>query len=127
MLVYIGLGSNLENPKVQIEKALSALNLSNEVTVNEVSSFYESKPLLDMPGPNYINAVCSIKTSLDAIDLLDVCQGIENDQKRVREVKWGSRTIDLDILLYGQQVISCLLYTSPSPRDRTRSRMPSSA
>jgi len=63
LLVYIGLGSNLENPKAQIEKALSALNLSNEVTVIEVSSFYESKPLLDMPGPNYINAVCSIKTS----------------------------------------------------------------
>lgn len=113
MLVYIGLGSNLENPKVQIEKALSALNLSNGVVVNEVSSFYESKPLLDMPGPNYINAVCSIKTSMDAIDLLDVCQGIENDQKRVREVKWGSRTIDLDILLYGQQVISSERLTIP--------------
>ena len=100
MLVFIGLGSNLENPKVQIEKALSALSLSNGVAVNEVSSFYESKPLLEMPGPNYINAVCSINTSLDAIDLLDICQGIENDQKRVRDVKWGSRTIDLDCLLY---------------------------
>ena len=120
MLVYIGLGSNLENPKVQIEKALSALNLSNEVTVNKVSSFYESKPLLDMPGPNYINAVCSIKTSMDAIDLLDVCQGIENDQKRVREVKWGSRTIDLDILLYGQQVISSERLSIPHPEITNR-------
>ena len=78
MLVYIGLGSNLENPKVQIEKALSALNLSNGVAVNEVSSFYESKPLLEMPGPNYINAVFSIKNSIDAIDILDVCKVIEN-------------------------------------------------
>ena len=120
MLVYIGLGSNLENPKVQIEKALSALNLSNGVAVNEVSSFYESKPLLDMPGPNYINAVCSIKTSMDAIDLLDVCQGIENDQKRVREVKWGSRTIDLDILLYGQQVISSERLSIPHPEITNR-------
>ena len=120
MLVYIGLGSNLENPKVQIEKALSALNLSNEVTVNKVSSFYESKPLLDMPGPTYINAVCSIKTSMDAIDLLDVCQGIENDQKRVREVKWGSRTIDLDILLYGQQVISSERLSIPHPEITNR-------
>jgi 2-amino-4-hydroxy-6-hydroxymethyldihydropteridine diphosphokinase len=115
LLVFIGLGSNLENPKVQIEKALSALNLSNGVAVNEVSSFYESKPLLEMPGPNYINAVCSIKTSMDAIDLLDVCQGIENDQKRVREVKWGSRTIDLDILLYEQQVISNERLSIPHP------------
>ena len=120
MLVYIGLGSNLENPKAQIEKALSALNRSNGVAVNEVSSFYESKPLLDMPGPNYINAVCSIKTSLDAIDLLDVCQGIENDQKRVREVKWGSRTIDLDILLYGQQVISSERLSIPHPEITNR-------
>ena len=120
MLVYIGLGSNLENPKAQIEKALSALNLSNEVTVIEVSSFYESRPLLDMPGPNYINAVCGVDTSLSAIDLLDVCQSIEDDQKRVREVKWGSRTIDLDILLYEQQVISNERLSIPHPEIANR-------
>ena len=115
MLAYIGLGSNLKNPKGQIEKALSALNMAHGVVVNEVSSFYESEPLLEMPGPNYINAVCNIETSLSAVDLLDVCQGIEDNQKRVREVKWGSRTIDLDILLYEHQVISNERLSIPHP------------
>ena len=120
MLAYIGLGSNLKNPKGQIEKALSALNMAHGVVVNEVSSFYESEPLLEMPGPNYINAVCNIETSLSAVDLLDVCQGIEDNQKRVREVKWGSRTIDLDILLYGQQVISSERLSIPHPEITNR-------
>ena len=120
MLAYIGLGSNLKNPKGQIEKALSALNMAHGVVVNEISSFYESEPLLEMPGPNYINAVCNIETSLSAVDLLDVCQGIEDNQKRVREVKWGSRTIDLDILLYGQQVISSERLSIPHPEITNR-------
>ncbi len=120
MLAYIGLGSNLNNPKAQIEKALSAINRAEEVSLKEVSSFYESKPLLDMPGPNYINAVCGVETSLSAIDLLDVCQSIEDDQKRVREVKWGSRTIDLDILLYEQQVISNERLSIPHPEIANR-------
>ncbi len=120
MLAYIGLGSNLNNPKAQIEKALSAINRAEEVSLKEVSSFYESRPLLDMPGPNYINAVCGVETSLSAIDLLDVCQIIEDDQKRVREVKWGSRTIDLDILLYEQQVISNERLSIPHPEIANR-------
>ena len=120
MLAYISLGSNLNNPKAQIEKALSAINRAEEVSLKEISSFYESRPLLDMPGPNYINAVCGVDTSLSAIDLLDVCQSIEDDQKRVREVKWGSRTIDLDILLYGQQVISSERLSIPHPEITNR-------
>jgi len=120
LLAYIGLGSNLNNPKAQIEKALSAINRAEEVSLKEVSSFYESRPLLDMPGPNYINAVCGVETSLSAIDLLDVCQSIEDDQKRVREVKWGSRTIDLDILLYEHQVISNERLSIPHPEIANR-------
>ena len=62
MLAYIGLGSNLKDPKLQIESALKALNEKDGILVTKVSSFYESKPLLDMPGPNYINAVCKVDT-----------------------------------------------------------------
>lgn len=115
MLAYIGLGSNLQNPRVQIENALSALNRADGIILIGVSSLYESKPLLDMPGPNYINAVCKIDTTLSANDLLDICQTIEDNQKRIREVKWGSRTIDLDILLYEQQVISSDRLSIPHP------------
>ena len=113
MLVYIGLGSNLKGPKKQIEKALRALNKAKEITLLSVSSFYQSKPLLDMPGPNYLNVVCKIETDLSALDLLNFCQEIEDNQHRVREVKWGSRTIDLDILLYGDQVLATKRLTIP--------------
>jgi len=115
LLVYIGLGSNLKNPKAQIKGALAAFNDNNSTELITMSSFYESKPLLDIPGPNYINAVCKIETKLSAIDLLDLCQEIEESQQRVREVKWGSRTIDLDILLYGEEIISNKRLSIPHP------------
>ena len=115
MLAYIGLGSNLKDPKEQIKKALFALNDNNEIELMTSSSLYESKPLLDIPGPNYINAVCKIETKLSALDLLDLCQEIEESQQRVREVKWGSRTIDLDILLYGGQIILNKRLSIPHP------------
>ena len=115
MLAYIGLGSNLKGPKEQIEKALRVLSEAKETTLLSVSSFYQSKPLLDMPGPNYLNVVCKIETELSASDLLDFCQEIEENQHRVREIKWGSRTIDLDILLYGDQVFTTKRLTIPHP------------
>jgi len=115
LLAYIGLGSNLKGPKKQIEKALKAISEAKEITLLSVSSFYQSKPLLDMPGPNYLNVVCKIETDLSSFDLLSFCQKIEDNQKRVREVKWGSRTIDLDILLYGDQVLVSKRLKIPHP------------
>ena len=115
MLAYIGLGSNLKDPKAQIKRALASLSNNDGAELINVSSFYESKPLLEISGPNYLNAVCKIETKLSAIDLLDLCQEIEESQQRVREVKWGSRTIDLDILLYGEQVISNKRLSIPHP------------
>ena len=115
MLAYIGLGSNLKGPKEQIEQALKALSEAKEITLLLVSSFYQSKPLMDMPGPKYLNVVCKIETDLSALDLLNFCQEIEDNQHRVREVKWDSRTIDLDILLYGNQVLATKRLTIPHP------------
>ena len=115
MLTYIGLGSNLKGPKVQIEKALTTLSEAKDIALLSVSSFYRSKPLLDMPGPNYLNVVCKIETNLGALDLLNFCQEIEDNQHRVREIKWGSRTIDLDILLYGDQILATKELTIPHP------------
>jgi len=115
LLTYIGLGSNLKGPKVQIEKALTTLSEAKDIALLSVSSFYRSKPLLDMPGPNYLNVVCKIETNLGALDLLNFCQEIEDNQHRVREIKWDSRTIDLDILLYGDQILATKELTIPHP------------
>ena len=120
MLAYIGLGSNLDNPKAQIVSAINALSECNDIDVMTLSSFYESKPLLGIPGPNYINAACKIETKLSALDLLEICQQIEDNQHRVRDVKWGSRTIDLDILLYGGQIISNDRLNIPHPEMTNR-------
>jgi len=115
LLAFIGLGSNLEEPREQINTALSSLDDVSEIEVLKTSSFYQSKPLLGMTGPDYLNVVCKIETKLSALDLLSKCQQIENKQHRVREIRWGSRTIDLDILLYGDEVISTKDLSVPHP------------
>lgn len=120
MLAYIGLGSNLDNPRVQLERAINSLSEIHNIEIISLSSFYQSKPLLDIPGPNYINSVCKIETKMSALELLEICQQIEDKQDRVREVKWGSRTIDLDILLYGDQVIANDRLNIPHPEMTNR-------
>ena len=120
MLAFIGLGSNLEGPRKQINVALSSLDDLSEIEVLKISSFYQSKPLLGMTGPDYLNVACKIETRLSAHDLLSKCQQIENKQHRVREIRWGSRTIDLDILLYGDEVISTEELSVPHPEINKR-------
>ena len=120
MLTYIGLGSNLNNPKQQIKDALIALNSTQDVKVVALSSLYQSKPIDDSEQPDYINAVCQVDTHLTALELLYVCQGIETKQHRVREKKWGARTIDLDIILYGVQVVASKQLIIPHPEMMNR-------
>lgn len=115
MLAYIGLGSNLNNPKQQIKDALIALNHTQNVKVVALSSLYQSSPIDGSKQPDYLNAVCEVDTHLSALELLYACQDIETNQHRVREKKWGARTIDLDILTYGAQVIACKQLVVPHP------------
>lgn len=120
MLAYIGLGSNLNNPKQQIKDALIALNSTQDVKVVALSSLYQSKPIDNSTQPDYINAVCQVDTHLTALELLKVCQDIEIKQHRVREKKWGARTIDLDIITYGAQVIASKQLVVPHPEMMNR-------
>ncbi|ATR84792.1 2-amino-4-hydroxy-6-hydroxymethyldihydropteridine diphosphokinase [Pseudomonas sp. FFUP_PS_473] len=102
--VYIGLGSNLDDPRQQLESALQSLEQLPATDLVAVSSFYTSDSL--SPGqPRYTNAVAALDSALEPIALLDALQSIENAQGRVRKERWGARTLDLDILLYGDQVI----------------------
>ena len=101
---YIGLGSNLDEPAEQLRSALQALDLIAETRLAAASALYTSDSLL--PGqPRYTNAVAAIDTALTPLDLLDALQAIENGQGRVRKERWGPRTLDLDMLLFGDQVI----------------------
>ncbi|MEN5031840.1 2-amino-4-hydroxy-6-hydroxymethyldihydropteridine diphosphokinase [Pseudomonas sp. Ps21-P2] len=102
--VYIGLGSNLADPAEQLREAIKAMGLLPHSSLSGVSSFYVSDSLL--PGqPRYTNAVAALDTSLPPLTLLDALQGIENDQGRERLERWGPRTLDLDILLFGDRLI----------------------
>ena len=103
--VYIGLGSNLDDPQAQLKKATVALGTIPSSSVVKTSSFYKSKPVGPQDQPDYINAVVELATGLSAPVLLDYLQGIENEHGRQREQRWGARTLDLDILLFGEEVI----------------------
>ncbi|HEK1685764.1 TPA: 2-amino-4-hydroxy-6-hydroxymethyldihydropteridine diphosphokinase [Pseudomonas putida] len=101
---YIGLGSNLDAPTEQLRSALQALDQIAGTHLVATSALYTSDSLL--PGqPRYTNAVAALDTELAPLALLDALQGIENDQGRVRKERWGPRTLDLDVLLFGDQLI----------------------
>lgn len=103
--IYIGMGSNLAEPAAQLRHALAALEQLPETRLAGVSSFYQSDSLL--PGqPRYTNAVAALDSSLEPLALLDALQAIENDQGRERLERWGPRTLDLDILLFGERLIN---------------------
>lgn len=104
-ICYIGVGSNLENPLEQCRRAIQKISEIEGITITAQSSFYKTEPV-DFENQNdFINAVLEIKTSLEAQQLLNVLQNIERSMGRRRELKGGPRTIDLDILFYGQSVI----------------------
>jgi len=112
---YIALGSNLQAPLTQLRSAVSALNKLPESRVERTSSIYRSAPIGPGPQPNYLNAVLLLLTALPPLRLLDALQQIEQEQGRVRGVRWGPRTLDLDILLYGNQKIDSPRLTVPHP------------
>ncbi|MDD8059737.1 MULTISPECIES: 2-amino-4-hydroxy-6-hydroxymethyldihydropteridine diphosphokinase [Shewanella] len=111
--VYVALGANLANPTQQLDDAVNALTSLAENSSLIVSSYYGSAPMGDVVQPDYVNAVAGFMTSLSPIDLLDALQHIEQQQGRVRLQHWGPRTLDLDLLLYGQQQISLPRLTVP--------------
>jgi 2-amino-4-hydroxy-6-hydroxymethyldihydropteridine diphosphokinase len=102
---YVGLGSNLDDPLNQLRQALRELDGLARVRLAGVSSLYRSTPMGPADQPDYLNAVAALDTSLDADDLLVLLQGIEEFHHRVRGEHWGPRTLDLDLLLYGDQCI----------------------
>lgn len=124
---YIGLGSNLDNPELQLKSALAALNDIPETSLAQHSSFYRSRPLGPDNQPDFINAVASLTSGLTATGLLAQLQIIENRQGRVRTgPRWGPRTLDLDLLLYGDEIIEeeGLIVPHPGLRHRNFVLMP---
>nr|WP_208022258.1 2-amino-4-hydroxy-6-hydroxymethyldihydropteridine diphosphokinase [Aestuariicella hydrocarbonica] len=112
---FIGLGSNLENPRQQVQRAVRELGAIPNSRVITASPWYQSLPVGPGEQPDYINGVALLETTLAAHDLLDQLQAIEEAHERVRVVRWGPRTLDLDLLLYGNQVIDSERLQVPHP------------
>ena len=110
--VYIALGANLANPEAQLDAACQALASLSDSDV-KVSRYYRSRPMGEVVQPDFVNAIACFHTSLSAIDLLNALQKIEHDQGRVRLEHWGPRTLDLDIILYGNEQLSLPRLTVP--------------
>jgi 2-amino-4-hydroxy-6-hydroxymethyldihydropteridine diphosphokinase len=114
--VYIGLGSNLSSPQKQVLQAIKQIKgLQNSLWISS-SSLYLTPPWGMKNQPPFINAVVKIATLLEPMELLQALLVIEKVQGRVRDVRYGPRTIDCDILLFGQQQIATEHLCVPHPR-----------
>jgi len=106
---YLGLGSNLANelgsPTEHLQQALLSLEQHQDIRELRVSSYYASAPMGPQDQPDFINAVVEIETTLAPLALLALCQQLEKQAQRERVRRWGERSLDVDILLYGQQQI----------------------
>ena len=117
---YIGFGANLGDREGNITSALHLLAHTPGIRVEAVSSLYESEPIGPKDQPWFLNGVVRIETELEPLVLLERLQAIEDLLGRQRGVRWGPRTIDLDLLLYGDLVMDTPRLTIPHPQLRNR-------
>lgn len=118
--VVIALGSNLSDRLGTLQAGVDAIAKLPGVSVTGVSPVYETAPVGGPEQPNYLNAVLAARVNAPARDLLDRLHEIEAAAGRVREVRWGARTLDLDIIAYGSEVSDDPVLTLPHPRAASR-------
>ncbi|UXS67674.1 2-amino-4-hydroxy-6-hydroxymethyldihydropteridine diphosphokinase [Staphylococcus chromogenes] len=113
---YLGLGSNIGDREQQLKEAIERLQLEAHIEVKRVSSMYETKPVGYVEQPDFLNLCVQVQTTLEPEELLDRCLSIEQALHRVRKERWGPRTMDIDVLLYGDSIIETKRLTVPHPR-----------
>ncbi|MCH9691758.1 MAG: 2-amino-4-hydroxy-6-hydroxymethyldihydropteridine diphosphokinase [Gammaproteobacteria bacterium] len=116
MKAYIALGSNLARPLQQVQLACEELAAIPQTRLMRCSSLYRSAAIGPGVQPDYINAVAELQTELAPLTLLDQLQSIEASHDRQRSLRWGARTLDLDILLLNDQYIKLPRLCVPHPR-----------
>lgn len=114
--VIISLGSNIGDRRAHLSYALTRLQATPGLKLDRLSSLYETEPWGNTEQAKYLNAVAAFKTRLEPISMLDLCQAIEAERGRSREVKWGPRTLDLDLISYDQLVMETERLILPHPR-----------
>ena len=117
---YISLGSNMGDKEQALKQAVALLQEHEHITVTNVSSIYDTDPVGYEEQDVFLNIVVEVETTLTAQHLLNVCQQIEQQLKRVRIIRWGPRSIDLDILLFNHENIETETLIVPHPRMHER-------
>jgi len=118
MKAVVSLGANVGDPKANLDLAVALLREATDVIA--VSSYLQTKPVGGPEQPDYQNAVAIIESELPAKDLLALLNGIETAMGRTREIHWGPRVIDLDLIQYGGLLVSDEKLTLPHPRAHER-------
>lgn len=113
---YIGLGSNLGDRLVNLQQAVIRLQADPDLTVDTISSLYETEPVGGPDQGSYLNACAELKTTVSPIELLKKILAIENTMGRIRKEKWGPRVIDIDLLVYESFIYNTPLLQLPHPR-----------
>jgi|SRR5690625_4010205 len=117
---YVALGTNIEPREQYLHDALELLTKDERINILKKSSVYQTVPVGYTDQPDFLNMVIEVNTSLKAINLLDVCQEIEQNLGRKRTIRFGPRTIDLDILVYNQENRQSERLIIPHPRMHER-------
>ena len=118
MKAVVSLGANIGDPKANLDLAVALLREATDVIA--VSSYLQTKPVGGPEQPDYLNAVAIVESELPAKDLLAVLNGIETAMGRTREIHWGPRVIDLDLIQYGGLLVSDEKLTLPHLRAHER-------
>lgn len=119
-ICYIGIGSNLGDRRLYIDRAIESIKRSPDIRLRRISSIYETDPVGAVPQGKFLNGVLEIETALTPKALLKELNGIEEALGRKRALKDGPRTIDLDILYYGEEAIDDGGLVIPHPRINER-------
>jgi 2-amino-4-hydroxy-6-hydroxymethyldihydropteridine diphosphokinase len=117
---YLGLGSNLGDRLAHLQRAVDALAAVDGIAVVAVSRVYETAPVGGPEQGDFLNAVLAVDTTLDAFALLAAAQAAERGEQRVRTVRWGPRTLDVDVLRFGEERIATPDLEVPHPRMHER-------
>jgi 2-amino-4-hydroxy-6-hydroxymethyldihydropteridine diphosphokinase len=119
-IACIGLGSNLNDRNKNLNEAINMIEEGSDIKILRRSRVYQTEPVGPKDQPDFLNMALEIETALSSLELLDFLQGVERKMGRQRRKKWGPRNIDLDLLLYDDQVKNSAKLTLPHPRMHLR-------
>jgi 2-amino-4-hydroxy-6-hydroxymethyldihydropteridine diphosphokinase len=115
-IAYVGLGSNQGDRCGYLESGVRQIELDPGVRLVATSTVYETPPIGYVPQPHFLNAVVSIETALAPAQLLRILRRVEDDHGRQRRIRWGPRTLDLDLLIHGEEIVETEELILPHPR-----------